>query len=473
MDVATGTCLASQRVPEQEMSILAEHTGWAEQSPDDWWKYIRTGLKTLSGQYDLSDVKAVGIAYQMHGLVVVDENAELLRPAIIWCDSRSVEIGQKAFDEIGQKYCLQHALNAPGNFTASKLAWVKENTPDIFRRISKLMLPGDYIAYKMSGEISTTPGGLSEGILWDFLEDAPARFIMDYYGIQSRMIPKLYPALGKQSVTDCSLEQWCGIPQGTPIAYRAGDQPNNAFSLHVVEVGGIAATAGTSGVVYGVTDRPQPDLQSRVNTFLHVNHTAEAHRYGVLLCINGAGILNAWTKRLIGNDVDYATMNEMCLNVPMGSEGLRVLPFGNGAERMLCNRVLGARIDHVDLNRHTRAHLIRAVQEGIAFAFRYGIDIMQGVGVKSQVIRAGEANMFLSPVFCNTLATLCNTTIELYNTDGSLGAARGAALGAGLYKNEKEAFASLQKVKTYQPQADRVAQIEADYIDWTHVLNNQ
>ena len=430
LDVESGRCVASAGWPESEAPIKALKAGWAEQAPEDWWEYVLKAIARIRQTHDLSAVKAVGITYQMHGMVAVDENINPVRDAIIWCDSRAVAIGEEALQAIGYDKCMGHLLNSPGNFTASKLAWVRRNEPELYKKIRSYMLPGDYIAWKLTGELSTTVTGLSEQILWDFKESRRADFVAGYYGIDTALIPDTVPAIGFQGRTTAQAQSLTGIPAGTPLCYRAGDQPNNAFSLDVLEPGEVAATGGTSGVVYGVTDVPKADRYSRVNTFVHVNDSALAHRYGVLLCINGTGILNSWMRRTVAPEgFDYGAMNELAASAPVGSDGVRILPFGNGAERMLGNRTPLCAVKGVDFNRHTRAHLLRAAQEGIAFSFKYGIDIMKELGLDLRVIRAGKANLFLSPLFRTTLATACGADIELFDTDGSLGTARGAALG--------------------------------------------
>lgn len=469
MDITTGVCLASSTNPSQEMPIDAVQSGWAEQDPEMWWKYAVEGIRKIAQEHPMSEVAAIGITYQMHGLVAIDKEQKPLRKAIIWCDSRAVEIGAEALEAIGRDFCLEHALNSPGNFTASKLAWVKRNEPELFAQIDKFILPGDYIAYRLSGKVSTSVSGLSEQILWDFKEEKRADFVADYYGIPQEIIPEAGVSIGVEATTDKATEELLGIAEGTPISYRAGDQPNNAFSLNVMEAGEIAATGGTSGVVYGVVDTPKADLLSRVNTFVHVNHTPATPRYGILLCINGTGILNSWMRRNVTQQtLDYVEMNALAEQAPAGSDGLVVLPFGNGAERVLENRTTGAAVVGIDLNRHSTAHILRATQEGIAFSFRYGIDLMRELGLKPDVIRAGKANLFLSPLFRQTLSTLTGARIELFNTDGSLGAARGAALGAGFYASREEAFASLKCLEVVEPcEADREA-LERSYEKWKH-----
>lgn len=470
LDIATGQCIASSTNPSSEAAIKALRKGWAEQNPESWWEYICEGVRDIATRQDVSKVVSVGITYQMHGLVAVDGSIKPVRDSIIWCDSRAVEIGAEALLAIGYDRCMSHLLNSPGNFTASKLAWVKRNEPDIYKKIYKFMLPGDYVAYKFSGEVATTCTGLSEQILWNFKDSCRADFVADYYGIGKELFPDIVPAIGYQCRTSAEVESLLGIPAGTPVCYRAGDQPNNAFSLNVLNPGEIATTGGTSGVVYGVTDVPKADSGSRVNTFLHVNDTEAAHRYGVLLCINGTGIMNSWVHHNVTPSLSYADMNTQAACVPPGSDGLLVLPFGNGAERVLENRSIGARMVGLDLVRHKSAHVLRAVQEGIAFSFRYGIDVMKGLGLDLKVIRAGKANLFLSPLFRTTLSTLTGASIELFNTDGSLGAARGGALGAGIYSTPEEAFATLTKVDEIHPEDSWAEPLEQAYANWKSEL---
>ena len=451
------------------MEIKSVKAGWAEQDTETWWANLKLATEAVLSEFgkDPSAIKAIGISYQMHGLVLVDEHQKAIRDSIIWCDSRAVPYGQKAFETLGSEKCLSHLLNTPGNFTLSKMAWVKENEPENFAKAKYYMLPGDYLAMRMTGKASTTASGLSEGIAWDFREDAPATFLFDYFGFDTKLIPELVPTFGQQGNLKADIAAELGLAAGTPVTYRAGDQPNNALSLNVLNPGEIAATGGTSGVVYGVNDDAKYDPLSRVNSFAHVNHTKEASRVGVLLCINGTAILNTWIKNNVAPEgISYAEMNELAAQIPVGSEGVSIIPFGNGAERVLENREPNCSIHGINFNRHTKAHLARAAHEGIAFSFKYGMDIMNQMGIETKTIRAGHANLFLSPIFRQTLANITGATIELYNTDGSVGAARGAGIGAGIYKNAEEAFATLKKIIIVTPEPENVAASMAAYENW-------
>ena len=410
VDAATQKNIITVQFPDTENAIVSKQLGWAEQSPITWWEQVQKGAlklhaaaKKINPSYDAQAIAAIGIAYQMHGLVLVDKNQNVLRDSIIWCDSRAVDYGHKAFDAIGHEKALAHLLNSPGNFTASKLAWVKENEPAVYAQIDKIMLPGDFIAMKLTGEITTTIAALSEGIFWDFKNKEISKSVLDYFGFDASFFPKIQEVFSHHGALQASVASALSLKAGIPVTYKAGDQPNNALSLNVLAPGEVAATAGTSGVIYGVGDTLSYDLKSRVNSFAHVNHTAETNRIGMLLCINGTGILNSWVKKMVGVNYDYNQMNQAASSIEAGSEGLKIFPFGNGAERIFENKILGAQFAGIDLNKHTAAHIFNAAQEGIAFAFRYGLDIMRENNLQPSIIRAGHANLFLSKVFSQAL----------------------------------------------------------------------
>jgi xylulokinase len=473
IDISTSQTIVTVQYPETERSIKSLQPGWCEQSPLQWWNDVKDAIKkaNASGKYNPSDIKAIGIAYQMHGLVCIDKQKQVLRDSIIWCDSRAVQIGKEASQKIGEEKCLAHLLNSPGNFTASKLAWVKQNEPFTYNKIDKIMLPGDFIAMQFTGEIYTSISALSEGIFWDFRNNELSKDVMAQFGFDLSFVPQIKDVFSEHGKLLDGIAKELSLPDGIPVSYKAGDQPNNALSLNVLEPGEVAATAGTSGVIYAVSGATNYDKQSRVNSFAHVNHTAANNRIGVLLNINGTGILNSWIKKIAGSTLSYSQMNDEAKNIKPGSDGLSILPFGNGAERMLNNRIVNAHIRNIDFNRHKNAHLFRASQEGIAFALRYGLDIMRENGINPSVIRAGKANMFLSPVFTEAFVNATNTPVEFYDTDGSAGAAIGAALGAGFYSSAKEAFSNYKSTGKAEPNQ---AQLYNDlYQEWKTILNNQ
>jgi len=473
VDSSTEKTIVSAQYPEVETSITSKQPGWAEQSPDLWWEHVQKAISkaNATGKYNPQDIGAIGIAYQMHGLVLVDKDQKVLRDSIIWCDSRAVEIGNNAFSSIGEEKSLSHLLNSPGNFTASKLAWVKANEPEVYAKVDKAMLPGDFIALRFTGEATTSVSALSEGIFWDFKEAAVSEDIIQYFGFERSFIPEIKDVFSSHGELKQDVAASLGLKAGIPVTYKSGDQPNNALSLNVLKPGEVAATAGTSGVIYGVSDSLSYDPQSRVNTFAHVNYTGEEKRLGVLLCINGTGILNSWTKNTLTSGASYSSMNDAAQKISVGSSGLRVLPFGNGAERMLNNRIVGAHFQGIDFNLHTQAHIFRAVQEGIAFSFRYGLDIMRSNGMNPKVIRAGKANMFLSEVFTEAFVNATGVPVELYENDGSAGAAIGAGIGAKAFASSEEAFSKAGALRTVEPrETDKYDEV---YQDWKLLLEKQ
>lgn len=472
IDLETGIQLASGFYPKSEMEIISSKHGYAEQNPETWWENLKILTKEIIKENNIQadKIKCIGISYQMHGLVLVDKDLKVLRPAIIWCDSRAVEIGNNAFAGLGEKYCLKNLLNSPGNFTASKLSWVKENEKSIYDRIYKILLPGDFIALKLTGEAVTTIPGLTEGIFWDYTENKISDKLLSYYGLSHSLLPDVKPSFSEQGRLTKSAAIELGLNEGISVSYRAGDQPNNAFSLNVLNSGEVAATAGTSGVIYGVTSKINVDEKSRVNNFAHVNYSAEKKNYGVLLCINGTGILNSWMKKNLTSNLSYEEMNRLADKAAIGSGGISILPFGNGAERVLENKNIGSHILGLDFNRHSIEHLLRSAQEGIVFSFKYGFDIMNKMGVDAKVIRAGKSNLFLSPVFAQSLSDITGYRIELYNTDGAQGAARGAAVGARFYKSVEDAFGSLKMVGQFNPDVKNKEKIENAYLVWLNRL---
>ena len=456
VEQVSGKCLGVVNEPEEEMGMTALQPGWAEQDPNIWWLHVCNAIKKIKKQTQVSkaQIKGIGISYQMHGLVIVDKQGKPLRKSIIWCDSRAVGIGKEAFEQIGKEKCFKHLLNSPANFTASKLKWVQDNEPDLYKKIYKFMLPGDYIAYRFSDQINTTVSGLSEGIFWDFKEERPAQFLMDHYGIDVGLIPTIVPTFGEQSSVGKQGELESGIAQRTPIFYRAGDQPNNALSLNVLHPGEVAATGGTSGVVYAITDNLSVKEGAKVNNFVHVNSDRSAQRIGKLLNINGAGIQYRWLLNNLKVN-SYQEMNALAEEAGIGSEGVVLIPFGNGSERMLDNQMIGSRILNLDLNRHNKAHLCRAALEGIAFSFVYGIEILKSDGIRIKVMRAGNDNLFRSEIFANTLATLIGEEIEIYNTTGAIGAARAAELYKGDFENFSKSILDNDLVRIYKPFKDK------------------
>jgi len=466
----TGKNIHTLSEPKNEMQIISTQNDWAEQDPNNWWKHICNGTRRIlkESKLDSSEIISIGISYQMHGLVIIDKKGNSLRNSIIWCDSRAVEIGDTAFNDIGSLKCSENLLNSPGNFTVSKLKWVKENEPDIYRKIYKFMLPGDYIAFKMTNIVNSTRNGLSEGILWDYKENKVAKWLLNYYKIDTSLTPNIVENFTNQGETTSRSAKETGLPVGIPITYRAGDQPNNALSLNVLKNGEVAATGGTSGVVYAVTNKLKSKESTRINHFAHVNYSNNNKLIGKLLCINGAGIMYKWLKKNTSAS-SYEEMNNSADKIPIGSNGLVVIPFGNGSERMFNNKNIGTHFFNLNLNIHSESHLYRASLEAIAFSFVYGIEIMKDDGTQIKIIKAGNDNLFKSDIFSNTVSTLINHDIEIYNTTGSVGAARASGLIDGDFDKFGDFLSQNNHVKTYKPNKNNKEYIKA-YKNWKNEL---
>jgi len=475
VDAANQQLIYSTSYPETENEISSPSPGFAEQEPEHWWHCVQQAIlkANASRKYDSKDIAAIGISYQMHGLVVLDENNEVVRPSIIWCDSRSVELGQKAYHGIGEVYCQQNLLNSPGNFTAAKLAWVKENEPQLYDRIKKVMLPGDFIAGRFTHEFTTTPSALSEGIFWDFKVHKPSENLFDYFGFDEAMLPPIQDVFTNHGTIDAKVAALLGLNSHVKITYKSGDQPNNAFSLGVLSPGDIATTAGTSGVVYGVSSELKYDSNNRVNSFAHVNHNSFQTRIGVLMCINGTGILNRWVRQTICPELSYQEMNQLAAGTVIGAKGLLCIPFGNGAERIFQNRLIGASFENLDFNRHNRSELIRSAQEGIAFSMAYGIEMLADAGIQPTRLKAGYANMYLSEVFSQTIVNAAGVSVDLLESDGAFGAALGAGLGLNFYQNEQESVANIKQIKTINPNSSQVEATKEAYYRWKDLVNQK
>lgn len=470
VDVKTGNPILRARVPEVEIPMQAQQQGWAEQDPNLWWEYLCKATQKLLAEAHIKadQISSIGISYQMHGLVLVDRDLNPLRKSIIWCDSRATPYGDKAFEKLGKTYCKDHLLNSPGNFTASKLAWVIENEPDLYNKTYKLMLPGDFLATKLSGVPQTTITGLSEGIFWDFKNDETSTSLFDYYQINQSLVPEIVDNFKLQATVSHSGAKATGLIAGTPITYRAGDQPNNAYTLGARSTGDVVATGGTSGVVYALTDRLSGEELTKVNTFAHINYQPKQKMFGKLLNLNGAGIQYRWLHQLMGQ-MSYQKLNQMAAKAPIGSNGLKVFPFGNGAERILDNKIVNGHISNINFNIHDNNHLARATLEGIAFALIYGIEMLKNDGVVIENLKVGNDNLFLSDIFSKTIADTLGISIQMLEATGAEGAAKAGIAGEKGGQNNHKIHIN----KTIEPNPQSKNQSIDSFKNWKKQLINK
>lgn len=464
--------------PDREMPIDSPDRGFAEQDPEMWWKYVCRCSNMLMEHHPEAKnrIGAIGLTYQMHGLVLTDDEGKVLRSSVIWCDSRAVSTGRELEEKLDANAFLGSHYNVPGNFTFSKLRWVQKHQPDIFEQSEKFMLPGDYIAFRMTGEIRTSYTGLSEAILWNFKEGKANEDLLRQWDMDPRLIPGHAPSFATQGYVHATAREELGLDSGgkIPVSYRSGDQPNNAWSLNVNEPGVMAGAGGTSGVLYGISEDPVIDLTQRTNSFAHVNYEPERPRIGVLLCINGAGILYSWIrKNITGSDFSYDELERRATSVAPGADGLQFLPFGNGAERMLQNKPVQAHLMQLDLNRHRQDHIIRAGLEGVGFAFVYGYEIMKGLGLASDILRVGNDNLFLSGIFSGLISAMTGMRIEIREATGAVGAALGAGVGAGIYTSPQDAMKDSAVLQTVIPDPELQELYRPYYKLWKTELNNK
>lgn len=468
---ATKKIIHSCSFPDTENDIISILPGYAEQNPEHWWHCIEQVIKkgNASKTYNPLDIIAIGISYQMHGLVILDKDKKVLRPSIIWCDSRASGYGDKAFENLGKENALKSLLNSPGNFTASKLAWVKKNEPYIYDKIKYVLLPGDYISYKFTNELTTTISALSEGIFWDFKKNEISKDLLNYYQFDISLFPELRHVFTNHGLITSKNAIQLGLSKKIKVTYKAGDQPNNALSLGVIEPGEIATTAGTSGVIYGVSSELKYDPDCRLNSFAHVNYTNELRRIGVLMCINGTGILNRWLKENFFPLNSYTDLNNFADKSEIGSKGLICFPFGNGSERIFNNKIIGGSFRNLDFNRHKKNEISRSVQEGIAFSMVYGLELLEIAGINPIKIKAGFSNMYLSSIFASTIVNASNVSIQLLESDGAYGAALGAGIGLQYYKSLYEGVNSIKIMSEVTPDQNRNKTREV-YENWKFEL---
>lgn len=415
-----GVILASATAPaSSERAINSPNPNWAEQNPEDWWEDAQQAILNLPLEARLQ-VEAIGIAYQMHGLVLVDSQFQPVRPSIIWCDGRNIQESQILAESLGLDALENRLLNKPGTLTLAKLAWVAEHEPETLAKAHTFGLPGDFIAYKLTGEWSTTKSGYSEMVGWDFGASIPFEEGFRKAGWKLPL-PEARPNLEEGAPIQKVIAEKLGLPPSARVTYRAGDQPNNAFGLGVLQQGETAISAGTSGVLYGIGDS-SPGLHEGINRFLHVNS-----QIGVLMCLNGVGSALAFARRTWFQNQSYEALSELASqanpeNCPY------FFPFGNGAERILSERAFSG-FTELDFNRHNLPELARSVFEGIAFAYRLGSEKMEKAGCLSKVVNGTESGLLKSSFFAQLLANELQVELILSEGDGSTAAARGAALG--------------------------------------------
>ncbi|MCL2508983.1 MAG: xylulokinase [Oscillospiraceae bacterium] len=444
-----GTAAASETV---EYPLYQPQNGWAEQNPDDWWNAAVSGVRAVIAKAGCmgADIAAVGLSGQMHGLVMLDKNGRVLRPSIIWCDQRTQAECEELNSVVGERRMIEITANPPmTGFTASKILWVRNNEPDIYDRCAHILLPKDYIRYKLTNEFATEVSDASGMQLMDVVNRCWSKELLGKINIDESLLPRMHESQDVTGGISAEAAAITGLKSGTIVVGGAGDNPAAAVGTGIVSAGSAFTTIGSSAVVYAVSDTPTIDMQGRVHTLC----ASVPGKWTVMSCTQGAGISLKWLRDTCcaeeivqaGREgVDpYVIMDKIAAGVTPGADRLLFLPY-----------LMGERSPHPDPDcrgvffglsaRHTRANLIRAVMEGVAFSQRECVDVFRdmGVPIERMTVCGGGGR---SPLWRQMLADLYGCPVSSLRADegGALGAAILAGVGAGAYASLGEACAAV------------------------------
>jgi len=417
---------------EEHEPFASPKIGWAEQRPEDWWRATGIAVKSALAKAKLSGdaIACVGFSGQMHGAVMLDEKMQVVRPALIWCDQRTEKQSRDLADKIGESKLIQLTCNPPlTNFTLTKFLWTRENEPQNWVRVRHVMLPKDYVRFRLSGERAIDMADASGTLLLDVTNRRWSREVLDATGIDERILPSLHESpdvCGQVSVEGAAAT---GLKPGTPVVAGAGDQAAGATGMGIVRPGAVSATIGTSGVVFAATDRPALDPRGRLHTFCH----AIPGRWHVMGVTQAAGLSLRWFRDQFGAGTNdgrdpYERLSDEAAKVPAGSEGALWAPY-----------LMGERTPHLDPNArgalvglsasHTRAHVIRAIMEGVAFSLRDTFTIFDEMRVPVSNVRLGGGGA-RSELWRQIQADVYGRDVEIVEAEE--GAAYGAAILAGV-----------------------------------------
>lgn len=444
-----------------EYPLYQPHIGWAEQEPEDWWQATVDTIKQVldTSGVNPADIKGIGLSGQMHGMVLLNKEGNVLRSSIIWCDQRTQEECHKITEIIGKERLIEITANpALTGFTASKVMWVKNHQPDIFEKIYKILLPKDYIRYKLTGEFATE---VSDASGMQFL-DVPKRTwsgeILNKLGLDYKWMPAVYESQEVSGKVTKKVAQLTGLAPGTPVVGGGGDQAAGAVGNGIVKPGVISSTIGTSGVVFAHMDEVNIDPRGRVHTFCH----AVPNTWHVMGVTQGAGLSLQWMRNNFGAaerelaeflDIDpYELMTKEAQKAAPGCEGLIYLPY-----------LMGERTPHLDpyakgvffglSAKHGRNEMIRTVMEGVAYSLRDCLEIIKGMGVSVSEVRASGGGG-KSSLWRQMQADIFNNPITTINSSEgpALGAALLAGVGTEVYNSVPEACeAAIKTISVQQP----------------------
>jgi len=453
---------------EEHQPFASPQIGWAEQHPEDWWRASCIAIRKVIASANLlaEEIACVGFSGQMHGAVILDERGSVVRPALIWCDVRTEKQCRDLTAKIGQDRLIQLTCNpALANFTITKLLWVRENEPENWKRVRAVMLPKDYVRFRLTGERATDMADASGTLLLDVAHRRWSQEMLEAAEIDERLLPSLHESPTVCGNISSKGARQSGLRAGTPVVAGAGDQAAGATGMGIVTAGTVSATIGTSGVVFAATDRPALDPRGRVHTFCH----AIPGRWHVMGVTQAAGLSLRWFRDTFGTNSSgvhesYDQLTAEAAKIPAGSDGLLWTPY-----------LMGERTPHLDSNArgalvgltasHTRAHVVRAILEGVAFSLRDTFTLFREMKVPVSSIRLGGGGA-RSPLWRQIQADVYGHAVEIVEADE--GAAYGAALlagvGAGLWPTVDAACAATVRVASrFNPQLAAVATLNASY----------
>lgn len=447
----------------EHVPFASPHTGWAEQDPHDWWKAtggaIRQALTNVSG----AKVTCVGLAGQMHGAVLLDERNEVLRPALIWCDQRTQAQCDWLNSQVGARRIIELTSNpALTNFTLTKLLWVRDREPEIWKRFRRVLLPKDYVRLRMTGEHAMDMADASGTLMLDVAHRRWSEEMMSATGISMSSLPRLYESPEVCARVDERGAAHTGLEMGTPVVAGAGDQAGGAVGMGIVRAGAVSATIGTSGVVFAATDTPAMDVNGRVHTFCH----AVPGRWHVMGVTQAAGLSFRWVRDLLQNSssLSYDQLTGEAAQIPAGSDGVLWAPY-----------LMGERTPHLDPNargtltglaaNHTRAHIVRAVLEGVAFSLKDTFSLFNEMRVPVRNVRLGGGGA-RSPLWRQIQADVYGHEVEILVAEegAAYGAAVLAGVGARFWNSVEEACDAVVKVReTVKPEPAAASAMAKQY----------
>jgi xylulokinase len=411
----------------EHVPFASPQTGWAEQDPHDWWKAAGSAIRAALANVQNADVVCVGLAGQMHGAVLLDENDEVLRPALIWCDQRTQPQCDWLNEKLGEQRIIELTCNpALTNFTLTKLLWVRDHEPEVWKRFRRVLLPKDYVRFRLTGEHAMDVAEASGTLMFDVADRRWSEEMMASVGLPMTCLPKLFESPEICARLSHAGAAHAGLKPGTPVVAGAGDQAGGAVGMGIVRAGAVSATIGTSGVVFAATDTPAMDVRGRVHTFCH----AVPGRWHVMGVTQAAGLSLRWIRDLLKNsaNLSYDQLTREAASVPAGSDGVLWSPY-----------LMGERTPHLDPNaratltglaaNHTRAHVVRAVLEGVAFSLKDTFSLFAEMKVPVSTIRVGGGGA-RSELWRQIQADVYGREVEILAAEE--GAAYGAALLAGV-----------------------------------------